>query len=76
MTYDREGLSNPLYAEDIINNLEHKVEILNARIFLLEQKLEDAIISKEETYLMYYQASEKIQGLQNMIEFMKKGVIV
>lgn len=75
MTYDREGLSNPLYAEDVINNLEHQLENAKKRVAHLEQQIEDALISKEETYLMYYEAKEKIEGLQNTIEFMRKGII-
>jgi hypothetical protein len=60
MTYDREALSNPFYAEDIINNLEHQLEIAHKKIANLEQRLEDTIIAKEETYLMYYEYKRRV----------------
>jgi hypothetical protein len=61
MSYNREALSNPFYAEDIINNLEHQLEVAKKRIVDLEQRLEDTIIAKEETYLMYVELKEEVK---------------
>lgn len=61
MTYDREALSNPFYAEDIINNLEHQLRVAKTRIESLEQQVEDTILSKEELYSMFLDAQQKIE---------------
>jgi predicted nucleic acid-binding Zn-ribbon protein len=61
MSYDREALSNPFYAEDIINNLEHQLQVAQKRINDLEQRLEDTIIAKEETYLQLVELKQEVK---------------